>query len=169
MVLSCLSKRVWFSESCQKNVRYTIPIDSQKFPICLPAQFIIWVTLFATTNSKSYYYYWSLRKNTYLCWELISYKKAVFNFNGSNHIFWHHHHLLLLMGHHHLLMALIGGLRVWLIQFMNLKICLLVALLHLLNLASTFLFFYLRKKLCISILTMILVWVKFIGLCLRWS
>jgi hypothetical protein len=35
-------------------VRYTTPICSQWFGICLPAQLIMWETLFATTNSKSY-------------------------------------------------------------------------------------------------------------------
>ena len=51
---SLLSSTIWLSWSSQKNVRYATPIGSQWFGICLPAQLIMWVTLFATTNSISY-------------------------------------------------------------------------------------------------------------------
>lgn len=120
VVLSCLSKRVWFSESCQKKVKYTIPIDSQKLPIYFPAQFIMCVTLFATTNSKSYTTHawstavstrqdhlllashWGGRK-TYLSWEFIANEEPIFYFDSTYHILRHHHHLLLGLRLHHLL------------------------------------------------------------------
>ena len=47
---------------------------------------------------------------TYLCSELVSDEKTIFDLNGAYHVIWHtHHHLLLLKllsVHHGLLLAL---------------------------------------------------------------
>ena len=53
-IFSAESNRVYFSSSCQFNVRYMTPMASQKLRNWVPAQLITLVTLLATTNSKSY-------------------------------------------------------------------------------------------------------------------
>ena len=44
----------WLSWSSQKNFKYATPMGSQWFWIWVPAQLMMCVTLFATTNSRSY-------------------------------------------------------------------------------------------------------------------
>jgi hypothetical protein len=69
---------------------------------------MMWVTLLATTNSRSYSYKVRLTEeslilSSYLRSEFISYEKSILNLNGSYHVVWQCHHLLLLS--HLLLMS----------------------------------------------------------------
>lgn len=92
VVVSFWSKMIWFSRSSHWKVRYTTPLPSQWLGTYLPAQLIICVTLFATTNSWSWKGIAIKSKNsyvTYLSRKTVAYKQAIFDFNSTYHIFWH--------------------------------------------------------------------------------
>ena len=72
------------------------PIASQWLGIYFPAQFIICVTLFATTNSRSLN---SEIKKEYLSCKLVSDEKPVLDFNCPNHVLFIQELLLLVQWH----------------------------------------------------------------------
>ena len=106
VVVSFVSKMIWFSRSNHWNVKYTTPLPSQKFYTYLPAQLIMWVTLLATTNSWSYtikikkWDYQGNDCNTYLSCKTVTNEQTVFNLDGTDHVFRIVHlmlHLILLL------------------------------------------------------------------------
>ena len=62
-------------------------MGSQWFGICLPAQLMMCVTLFATTNSRSYDHHYHLAKKwSYLGRELVPNEEPVFDLNRTDHV-----------------------------------------------------------------------------------